>query len=90
MSDLIRREDAIMAIADSVQGCIPDTETMEKSIYTARLILSDVPSVEPKHGEWIDNGDCEYLCSECGMSSLFAPYYNFCPDCGADMRKTEK
>ena len=38
-------------------------------------------------GEWIDNGDCEYLCSICGMSLLFEPHYNFCPNCGARMVK---
>lgn len=41
---------------------------------------------EPQ-GEWIDNGDCEYLCSECGTSLLFKPHYNFCPNCGAKMNK---
>ena len=36
---------------------------------------------EPKTGHWI-NGKC----SECGE---YAPYWSFCPNCGADMREGE-
>ena len=51
---------------------------------------------EPPKGEWIEkevfDGDTAYECSECG--ELFClidgtpadNLYNFCPNCGADMR----
>jgi rubrerythrin len=52
---------------------------------TDSIVVTEISSIE-KRGKWIDNGDCEYLCSECGMSLLFEPHYNFCPNCGADMR----
>ena len=50
------------------------------------------PTIDPerKKGHWIvyvvsmlDGEDCK--CSECGQISC-APYWNFCPNCGADMR----
>lgn len=48
------------------------------------------------HGEWVDGGvdgvgacDIEYRynkCSVCGYKYSFPIKYNFCPNCGADMR----
>ena len=38
-------------------------------------------------GEWIDRGKdmmLRWQCSECGRRDTHI--YNFCPDCGADMR----
>ena len=50
-------------------------------------------SWEPKRGEWkrriVDNGfNADWVCSECGyrVKTDFVDY-NFCPNCGADMRK---
>lgn len=42
---------------------------------------------EVKHGEWIENG---LYCSVCGYLYDTGEYknsHNYCPDCGADMRK---
>lgn len=46
---------------------------------------------EPKRGKWIiytvspfDGEDVK--CSECGQRGC-APYWDFCPNCGADMRE---
>ena len=39
-------------------------------------------------GEWIDRGKdmmIRWQCSECGRKDIHI--YNFCPDCGADMRE---
>lgn len=53
--------------------------------------IDSIPSAdvaEVRHGKWV-NGEC----SECGGDAPFWPmattYYrsNFCPNCGADMRK---
>ena len=30
-----------------------------------------------------------WACSNCGKAFTFQPDYNFCPYCGADMRKKE-
>lgn len=63
-------------------------------------ILKDAPTIEPKHGKWIDKGwhgdwqfetdgrgNCwhEYECSECGFHNQGSKS-NFCPNCGVDMR----
>ena len=48
------------------------------------------PYEERPTGEWIDTGskeeywDEEYQCSICGEKDH---WHNFCPNCGADMRK---
>ena len=69
------------------------------TIGEKRIDLSYIPTVdavEVKHGEWImviDENDCE--CIECplcgglfydGDNDTFDKPYNYCPNCGADMR----
>ena len=51
------------------------------------------PTIEPKRGEWVLSSDGNgyignpvYKCTVCGWWDEQAPY-NFCPNCGADMRK---
>ena len=57
-------------------------------------LMIEVPSIdiEPKRGEWkrriVDNGfNADWVFSECGyrVKTDFVDY-NFCPNCGADMR----
>ena len=54
-------------------------------------VINNLPSAQPerKKGKWeiyvismLDGEGCK--CSECGSEG--APYYDFCPGCGADMR----
>lgn len=63
--------------------------------------IRDVPTaadVQPvKRGKWIENagyggwGDTIYQCSECGSERTcetgISIDWNFCPNCGADMRE---
>ena len=58
----------------------------------AEEVIKDAPTIEPKRGEWkrriVDNGfNADWVCSECGyrVKTDFVDY-NFCPNCGADMR----
>lgn len=47
-----------------------------------------IQSEEKPQGKWI----CEYRtckCSVCGFATVIDTY-NFCPNCGADMRGTEE
>ena len=39
------------------------------------------------HKEWEWDGECAFECSRCGMGSDVD--YDFCPNCGADMRPKE-
>lgn len=57
-------------------------------------ILHIAPSAdvaEVRHGKWIDEGDMDFVCSECGLMATAdfidvhtgKPTMNFCPNCGA-------
>ena len=56
------------------------------NVIDRRTIL-DLPSaqLERKKGKWIKVEDNPYRCSVCGELSCCLS--NYCPDCGADMRK---
>lgn len=92
----INREAAIRAIEDKAKG-IKNEDTLN-GLCGAIAILFDLPSVNPQEqtGHWIEkdgfDGDTYYDCSECGESFCLIDgtptdnLYNFCPNCGADMR----
>ena len=51
-------------------------------------VLESLPTAQPKKGKWEDRsftGLHRYRCDQCGGLSYFAD--NFCPNCGADMRR---
>ena len=55
--------------------------------------FAEMPSadvVEVKHGKWKvdETHDYEPYCSLCGHEPIAGEKYNYCPDCGADMRGT--
>ena len=100
VGDMISREDAIKEICEDIewlesQGCteIPLAERKERDVD----IIKNLPSVQPKHGKWIWNGDTLdwerlHYCSECKKYALrdtdgkYEVLSDFCPHCGADMR----
>ena len=63
--------------------------------FVARKAYELLKEKQPKKGHWKENDDKNFECSECGNESLsFDDVYvygmkleNFCPNCGADMRK---
>ena len=86
-------EDSDMQMWDS--GCWIRYKMFEKA-------LKETPTAdvrENKHGEWMFSADdSKGICSECQYilygkkyqwRYLIAPY-NFCPNCGADMREVEE
>jgi hypothetical protein len=42
------------------------------------------------HGKWVEDEDC-FCCNKCGcaIEEENVPLFNFCPYCGADMRKSQ-
>ena len=52
----------------------------------------NAPTIEPKRGEWIaklnNPHNAIWLCSACNYATTSR--HNFCPNCGADMRKESK
>ena len=53
--------------------------------YEALATIEGADVVEVKHGKWVSETDYAIKCSECGKDFIFEEY-NFCPDCGSDMR----
>ena len=95
MSDLIRRSDAIKAITDISKNYTGKgkRDYHPHIDFLVDALKYDVPTIEPKRGEWkrriVDNGfNADWVCSECGyrVKTDFVDY-NFCPNCGADMRE---
>jgi hypothetical protein len=68
---------------------IDDEPTVTKSCV--RMTIQYMPTIEPmrKRGKWIDKSggieDAWNYCSVCGEQAI--DLYDFCPNCGADMRK---
>ena len=94
MSDLIRREDAITVLYRNTPFDAKGRALLDK----CESEINDIPSADRPQGEWITeyngNGwnDCwDYTCSNCGKKYERADVVlykaNFCPNCGADMRK---
>ena len=91
--ELISRETAIQTVHDTMYQFIDDSEIMtgrdglllkvNKAICNG---LKEIPSVENK-GEWIyQQGIAPYKwrCNKC--EKMFKTDFNYCPNCGADMR----
>ena len=55
-----------------------------------RIESAPTITAEPKHGRWIDAREqCgDFVCSKCEYQSRSE--YNFCPNCGAEMKNKEK
>lgn len=58
--------------------------------------IKEMPTVERPHGEWVESRERKghFYCSECVQEDaagkwreLFDYKYNFCPNCGADMKE---
>nr|DAO57963.1 MAG TPA: DNA-directed RNA polymerase [Caudoviricetes sp.] len=58
--------------------------------YAEHIPTADV--VEVKRGKWKvdETHDYEPYCSLCGHEPIAGEKYNYCPDCGADMRGDSK
>lgn len=88
MNDLIRRSDAIEVVKKNhynIGGCGATLKVMIEQIKA-------IPSADRPRGEWIDRGmrvpsSWVKKCSLCGYETDTWRWCNFCPNCGADMRK---
>lgn len=87
MSDIISRQVAIDAIDSLYFDTVDDHDRAKEKIKR-------LPSAQPerKTGRWkrriVDSGyNADWICSECGyrVKTDFVNY-NYCPNCGADMR----
>lgn len=81
--ELIKKSDAIDAINvyDDTAYALQDVQRITDGIAK---VINAIPSIEPKRGEWIDNGDRYFRCSLCGTKDT--DKWHWCHGCGADMR----
>ena len=98
MSDLIRREDAIKAIAEVLSlnrfSSFKDIKNFDRF---AERMLRNVPSADRPQGEWIDaeiplESGGSMPIQVCNLCKTFYPLaytgggHRFCPNCGARMK----
>ena len=92
MSEYIRRSDALALAREYYSQGLK-----EKAVPVTAIRNIPSADVQPVvHGEWVDGGvdgvgacGIEYRynkCSVCGYEYSFPMKYNFCPNCGANMR----
>ena len=89
--DAISREDALMALTGEWTD---STELIYRFIRQIRTLPSVDP--QPKMGQWQQDLDGIYLCSECGSgfkeqpTLMGKPMFAWCPLCGAKMQEVKK
>ena len=99
MSDLIDRQAVQDIINATCEQCGKYKENNGVMCGACELdgvkdSIEDLPSAEPERtkGKWITSPDntgwIVYECSICGLHRG-TDGYNFCPNCGADMREEE-
>lgn len=101
MSDLIRREDVNDLIKQICDACGEGEKYNGVMCRCCRFddfigVVDNIPSADPerKKGNWIVKEEdwrkqLEWdECSECGFATT--KQYNFCPNCGADMRMSDE
>ena len=84
----------IVDIPDKVYNeCREGVMSMENNCIIGNAVFDGIPYEERPQGEWQPDMDSFY-CDQCGVTALEInrKWYksNFCPNCGADMRKGGK
>ena len=103
MNDLISRQAAIDAVKKNTfrltfaeeQNCEGHVAWSAEAVYSDVMegALLDLPSAQPeqKRGKWIDYANSHCECSVCHTEwSYFqneVECFEFCPNCGANMRE---
>lgn len=90
----------MLGIAEQCQGSAINYYTGAKYGFAkAAIIANGLPTIEPKRGKWIyDKG--LYKCTACNNLLTVAGWdipeeqiykaFNFCPNCGAQMQRSEE
>ena len=74
---------------DSLVALVMDTTVLTDGFKrTFVAIVNGEPTVEPRKGKWIEDSPLVKKCSKCGYHDFDwkTKNYNFCPNCGVDMR----
>ena len=97
--DAVKKNTFRLTFAEE-QNCEGHVAWRANAVYSDVIegALLELPSAQPerKKGKWIEKED-PYgffnsipVCSECGCTTKMRERYNFCPNCGADMRGEEE
>lgn len=100
--DYIKRDDALKVLCDKCvfeSHCSRENEFCNQIQGIKAITAADVAEV--RHGRWVKMTGMmppeftgHYQCSECGWfckkHSIKETDFDFCPGCGADMRKRRK
>ena len=83
--DLISRRDAIDAIREAENRAF---NGFYKGLVKAHKIIAELPSAQPKKGRWVLHTYMPHVayCTICERNSPYNRRWDFCPNCGADMR----
>ena len=75
----------IIDIPENVVIAIQNGKDYRYDIHTT--IAQGIPYEERPHGEWLHPYEINiaYECSNCGIQMPITDYFNFCPNCGAEM-----
>ena len=71
----------------SERGCDGSCRYDEKLLNRIIEAVNGCIEADRPHGEWKYEPTKGAFCSECGCHSIWN--FNFCPNCGADMREGE-
>lgn len=94
MSDLISRQAAIDAVADLYwmdERLLNFKKEIDATFDKIKALPSAQPEPMPKRGEWIFHSiesPYRWECNKCG--DKVRARYNFCPNCGAKMERSEE
>ena len=91
-NDLISRRYLLDELEQAVAYYEDMDECAAHTILKCRRMVQDAPSVERPKGRWIPPdfvSDDFWTCSTCGVEWFMEDDggWNFCPNCGADMRE---
>lgn len=92
MEELIRKSDVVKVIDKKIQNT--SDYLQHDALIELEADVEEIPIVEAVqvvHGEWVNEyinryGHPCHCCSVCGFHASHQDK-NFCPECGADMRK---
>lgn len=92
MEELIRKSDVVKVINKKIQNT--SDYLQHDALIELEADVEEIPTVEAVpvvHGEWVNEyinryGHPCHCCSVCGFHASHQDK-NFCPECGADMRK---
>ena len=80
------REEAITALSDRDNFLWWEMSKEEREYYSEVFDMAiSALSAEREKGEWVYDGDCIH-CNNCKSAFNNLTGFNFCPNCGVDMR----